>query len=138
MKPSLSTYLQGATFILVLSVFAACQPTETGQQEKTTAATTQPAQTITAAAAKRPAPEFFIIPEDMARKRVWICEDSESDVFHVQHDCPILVQCKGKGSFRNLILPRAVEDYGRYNCQECSKDLDLIFDKDAVREIGRK
>lgn len=79
----------------------------------------------------RPAPEFFLIPPDMAKNRVWICVDESADVFHTKHDCPVLVQCKG--SFRNLTLVRAIEDFGRYNCQECSRDLDHIFDEDMVR-----
>lgn len=79
----------------------------------------------------RPAPTFFIIPPDMADRRVWICENASSDIFHVQHDCPLLVQCKG--SFRNVTIPRAIETYGRYNCQVCSLDLDHIFDEEMVR-----
>lgn len=120
-------------FVLCLCAMASCQPAETADSAEAGAV----AETATAAAdttAKRPAPEFFVIPESMVRKRVWICEDGVADIFHVQHDCPVLVKCKG--SFRNLLLPRAIEDYGRYNCQECSKDLDDIFDKDAVREMG--
>ncbi|RDV16007.1 hypothetical protein DXT99_06435 [Pontibacter diazotrophicus] len=79
----------------------------------------------------RPAPTFFIVPPDLADKRVWICENTSSDIFHVQHDCPLLVQCKG--NYRNVTIPRAIETYGRYNCQVCSKDLDHIFDEDMVR-----
>ncbi|OKL40154.1 hypothetical protein [Pontibacter flavimaris] len=133
MKSNLRKTFTYSVFILALGALAACQPTETGKQEEAVA-TAAPAAPNTAV--KRAAPEFFVIPEDMARKRVWICEDGVSDIFHVKHDCPILVQCKGKGSFRNLVLPRAIEEYGRYNCQECSKELDIIFDRDAVREIG--
>lgn len=128
--------IRSAAFIVILCALASCQYSETDQQQETETTPAEQEQTI-AAANKRPFPEFFAIPKEMMRKRVWICEDGESDIFHVQHDCPILIQCKGKGSFRNLMLPRAIEDYGRYNCQECSKELDFIFDKDAVREIGR-
>lgn len=141
MKPNLIATVAGAMkaaiVLLVLFAFPSCQPTETNAQQEAQAAS--PATEALAASdttAKRPAPEFFVVPREMFRKRVWICEDGVSDLFHVQHDCPILVQCKGKGTFRNLLLPRAIEDFGRYNCQECSKDLDMIFDKDAVRMIG--
>ena len=123
------------TFILCIGAMSACQPTETADSEEA-GAVTETAAAATDTIPRRPAPEFFVIPEDMMRKRVWICEDGVADLFHVQHDCPVLVECKGKGSFRNLLLPRAIEDFGRYNCQECSKDLDVIFDKDAVREMG--
>ena len=81
----------------------------------------------------RPAPTFFVIPPDLAEKRVWICEGASSDLFHIQHDCPVLLECKGKGSFRNLTLVRAIEDYGRYNCPVCSEDLNHIFDEEMVR-----
>ncbi len=121
--------------MLVVCALAACQPTETAQQEEVESVSAA-ASVVADTTARRPAPEFFVIPEEMLRTRVWICEDGVSDVFHVKHDCPVLIQCKGKGTFRNLVLPRAIEDYGRYNCQECSKELDFIFDKDAVREMG--
>ncbi|MCX2740126.1 hypothetical protein [Pontibacter anaerobius] len=135
--PSVTKQLRNAAFILALCTVASCQPAETEQQEQAPEVTEAPAQTAAVAAEKRPAPEFFVIPENMLKKRVWICEDGVSDIFHVQHDCPVLIECRGKGTFRNLVLPRAIEDYGRYNCQVCSKDLDMIFDKDAVREMNR-
>ncbi|MEJ8801636.1 hypothetical protein [Pontibacter sp. H249] len=116
--------LKSLAFIAILgaTTFACQQNTE--QQEATVQATAE---------TKRPAPEFFVIPEDLVNKRVWICENATADVFHMKHDCPVLIACKGKGTFRNVTVPRAVEDYGRYNCQECAKDLDYIFDEDAVR-----
>jgi molybdopterin-guanine dinucleotide biosynthesis protein A len=81
----------------------------------------------------RPEPTFFIIPKELVKQRVWIIEDGKSDLFHMEHDCPVLVAGKGKGSFRNVTLPRAIEEYKRYNCQECSKELDHIFDEDMIR-----
>ncbi|WP_460925319.1 hypothetical protein [Pontibacter brevis] len=109
------------------SVFS-CQQTEETDQ-------TEAANTITAAdtTAVRPAPTFYVIPPDLAEERVWICENASFDVFHVQHDCPLLAECKGKGTFRNLTLVRAIEDYGRYNCYVCSEELAHIFDEEMVR-----
>ncbi|WP_299823989.1 hypothetical protein [uncultured Pontibacter sp.] len=123
----LKNTLKQLAFILILgTATTACQE-NTAQQEE---------QTETAATTKRPAPEFFVIPEELVKKRVWICDNNTADLFHVKHDCPILIACKGKGTFRNMTLPRAIEDYGRYNCQECAKDLDHIFDEDMPRNIG--
>ncbi|RAU82506.1 hypothetical protein [Pontibacter arcticus] len=82
----------------------------------------------------RPAPVFFIIPEELDKQRVWICDGSKTeDVFHVKNDCPNLVSCKGKGTFRNISIHRAIEYFGRYNCDVCSKDLAHIFDENMVR-----
>jgi hypothetical protein len=82
---------------------------------------------------KRPAPEFYIIPEEMAKSRVWILENEKTDLFHLKHDCPVLISGKGTGTFKNVTLTRAIDDYGRYNCPECSKELDHIFDEDMIR-----
>jgi len=140
MKPNAVTAVAGAVKsaagVLVLGAVSSCQPTGSSASEEAQAAAATPEATAPDTTAKRPAPDFFVVPQDMLKKRVWICEDEVSDIFHVQHDCPVLVECKGKGTFRNLLLPRAIEAFGRYNCQECSKDLDIIFDKDAVRTIG--
>ncbi|MHA6248786.1 hypothetical protein ACXYMU_12665 [Pontibacter sp. CAU 1760] len=102
------------------------------QQTEETATDSEPTESATEPLPeKRPAPEFFVIAPDMAQNRMWICEDESSDIFHTQHDCSLLVQCKG--TFRNVTLIRAVEDYGRYNCQVCSRELDHIFDEGMVR-----
>lgn len=125
-----------AALILTLSFSVACQSEKTDTQEEAEVATAEAAAPAAAVVTeKRPAPEFFVIPEEMVKKRVWICEDDVSDIFHTAHDCSVLVQCKGKGTFRNLLLHKAIEDYGRYNCQECSKDLNVIFDSEAVRNL---
>lgn len=126
-----------AAFAVMLLTAGGCQSTPSEENAETAVVEEQAADTAAVATAARPAPEFYAIPEDMMNKRVWICEDGSADIFHVKHDCPVLIQCKGKGSFRNLLLPKAIEVYGRYNCQECSKEYDIIFDQDAVRDIGR-
>lgn len=133
----LARRIKSAALLLIFCAATSCQTGASDETTQTDAVASEPEVTATVATEKRPAPEFFAIPEEMLKKRVWICEDEQSDIFHVKHDCPILVQCKGKGTFRNLLLPRAIEDYGRYNCQECSEDLDFIFDQDAVRELGK-
>ena len=124
--------LKAFSFVLILSgTLLSCQD-KTDQTEEV--ATTEVSDIeATPVVNKRPAPEFFYMPMGMENKRVWICENNTADDFHLKHDCPILLQCKGKGSFRNVILPKAIEFYGRYNCQECSKELDHIFDENAVR-----
>ncbi|GAB3819583.1 hypothetical protein GCM10028895_18220 [Pontibacter rugosus] len=123
---------------MLLSISVACQQQESQEETATVAAPENDASETTAAVnEKRPAPTFFFIPKELSNKRVWICEDGVSDIFHLKHDCPILVQCKGKGNFRNLLLPKAIEEYGRYNCPECSKELDHIFDENAVRALGQ-
>ncbi|MDX5436527.1 MAG: hypothetical protein LPK03_04995 [Pontibacter sp.] len=126
-----------AAFTLMLFTAGACQSTASEENPANAVVEEQAADTAAVATAARPAPEFYAIPEDMMKKRVWICEDGAADIFHVKHDCPVLIQCKGKGSFRNLLLPKAIEEYGRYNCQVCSKEYDIIFDEEAVRDIGR-
>ncbi|MFD3001688.1 hypothetical protein ACFS7Z_15050 [Pontibacter toksunensis] len=108
-----------------------CQ--ETDKTADTPLAEAETAASLTDTTGMRPAPTFFVIPPDLAEKRVWICENTASDLFHVQHDCPVLVECKGKGSFRNLTIVRAIEDFGRYNCQTCSEGLNHIFDEELVR-----
>lgn len=122
-----------ALLLAVICTVISCQ--ETGATEETVATAPTEAAAVSEADTTevRPAPTFFIIPPDLAEQRVWICENASSDIFHVQHDCPVLLECKGKGSFRNLTLVRAIEDYGRYNCQVCSEDLNNIFDEDMVR-----
>lgn len=115
-----------ALFIAMALSFTFCQQTEeTATDSEVTESATAPQPE------KRPAPEFFVIAPDMAQNRMWICEDGSSDIFHTQHDCSLLVQCKG--TFRNVTLIRAVEDYGRYNCQVCSRELDHVFDEGMVR-----
>jgi flavoprotein len=133
MKFTLSEQVTAPLSYILLLAFCllfSCQ-----SNDENTAATSQVevTDTVTAAdaAAARPAPSFFVIPSDMAKNRVWICIEASSDIFHVKHDCPVLKQCKG--TFRNLTLTRAIEDFGRYNCQECSKDYDHIFDEQLVR-----
>jgi len=116
---------------LAIVLLGSCQ--QAAEQENT--ATEQETAVVAAAdtAQKRPAPTFYLIPPNLVRQRVWICDDAASDIFHTKADCPVLLECRGKGNFRNVSLQRAIEDYGRYNCQTCSKDLDHIFDEDMVR-----
>lgn len=128
MKFTLYQQSRLALLLVFAGTLPGCQQTdeETAASQAETAvavADTQPPA--------RPAPEFFVIPPDMAKNRVWICADETADLFHTKNDCPLLVQCRG--TFRNLTLVRAIEDFGRYNCQECSRDLDHIFDEDMVR-----
>lgn len=126
----ISAFRNTLLLAVTCTVFACQEIAETEDTPETEAVTSVSGTDTTET---RPAPTFFVIPPDLADKRVWICENASSDLFHVQHDCPVLVQCKGKGSFRNLTIVRAIEDYGRYNCQVCSKDLNHIFDEDMVR-----
>ncbi len=124
--------LQGTMLLLALVVTVSCQQQEPEQEETITEVATETPTTL--ASKKRPAPEFFVINnKDLATKRVWILEDGQSDIFHLKHDCPLLIAGKGKGTFKNVTVARAIEDFGRYNCQECSKELDHIFDENAVR-----
>jgi len=115
----------GLFFLLV--ALAGCQSSE----EQT--ATQEVAASQAAAEEKqpRPKPEFFLIPPDLAKKRVYICMDSSADTFHQKHDCQELTACKS--TFRNLTLTRAVEAFDRYNCETCSSDLAHIYDENAVR-----
>lgn len=117
--------------LAVACIVFSCQETEKTADTPLAEAETVASPTDTTE--MRPAPTFFVIPPDMAEKRVWICENVASDLFHVQHDCPVLIACKGKGSFRNLTLVRAIEDFGRYNCQTCSEALNHVFDEELVR-----
>ena len=121
--------LKGAALLLALVATSSCEQQKTEQEEATAA--TKPETTLVAE--KRPAPTFFIIPEELAKKRVWILENGQADIFHLKHDCPVLIEGKGKGTFKNVTLTRAIEEYGRYNCQVCSKELDHIFDVDMIR-----
>ncbi|PRY05713.1 hypothetical protein CLV24_12930 [Pontibacter ummariensis] len=120
--------------LFTCSTLFSCQP-KTEEATSAAAGTEAPAEAAVAAVEPRPAPDFFYVPQEMMEKRVWICEDGVADIFHVQHDCPVLLECKGKGSFRNLPLIKAIETYGRYNCLVCSEDLGHIFDEDAVRDM---
>lgn len=80
---------------------------------------------------KRPAPEFFIIPQELVKSRVWLCDNGVSDIFHVKNDCPVFMACDA--TKRNVSLPRAIEEYGRYNCTTCSAELAHIFDEEMIR-----
>ena len=134
LSKQLSNTVKAFAFILILgSTSMACQQNTAQQEEEVTSTAAAPATEATQVVDKRPAPEFFVIPEEMVKKRVWICENNTADIFHVKHDCPVLLECKGNGTFRNITLPKAIEFYGRYNCQVCAKDMDVIFDEDAVR-----
>ena len=119
-----------ALLLAITCSFIGCRQAD----EKIEVSQASPAATVAVAEARtapRPAPEFYVIPPYMAQSRVWICIDESADVFHTKHDCPVLVACQG--SFRNMTLYRAIDDFGRYNCQECSQNLDHIFDEDLVR-----
>ncbi|WP_439881846.1 hypothetical protein ACSX1A_01545 [Pontibacter sp. MBLB2868] len=131
LKTLAGSTLKCAVTLLVLINVVACQQQESSKE---VAATKAPSDvTNTLVTEKRPAPTFYIIPEDLAKKRVWLLEDGQSDIFHLKHDCPVLVAGKGKGTFKNVTLTRAIEEYGRYNCQECSSELNHIFDENMVR-----
>jgi len=120
-----------AIVIVGSGLLASCQSSEKPIEEPA-ANTTQPA-IVADTTARRPAPEFFIIPKGMERKRVWICDDNMSDIFHTSNTCQALKGCLG--TFRNVMLVRAIEDFGRYNCDVCSKELADIFDEDKVRDM---
>ncbi|WP_242927416.1 hypothetical protein [Pontibacter vulgaris] len=112
------------TAIIGLATFFSCQKATT-ESEATLTQEQTTASADTAQAQRRPAPTFHKIPTDMAKNRVYICDDDVSDTFHQKNDCQLLLQCKA--SFRNLTLLRAVENYGRYNCETCSKELAFVF-----------
>ncbi|WP_125185367.1 hypothetical protein [Botryobacter ruber] len=82
-------------------------------------------------AARRPAPDFYVLTPEIYKNRVYICDDIYSDIFHVQYDCKELAGCTG--STKNVTLVSAVRDNGRYNCQACSSDLGHIFDDKLIR-----
>lgn len=129
LRTRIANACRNALLLAATCTVFACQETVETVDTPQTAVATSAAEADTTEA--RPAPTFFIVPPDLAEKRVWICDNASSDIFHVQHDCPLLVQCKG--NFRNVTIPRAIETYGRYNCHVCSEDLNHIFDKDMVR-----
>ncbi|MBC5772497.1 hypothetical protein H8S95_00330 [Pontibacter sp. KCTC 32443] len=117
-----------AFFILCSTFLAGCQPSE--QQETTTTAVEQ----TTAAAdrvQRRPAPKFYIIPPGSERTRVFVCDNGNDDVFHKDGGCKVFTDCKG--TKRNVSLQRAIEEFGRYNCEVCSKELGDIFDDKKIR-----
>ena len=118
-----------AAFAIVCSsVLFSCQSAEQTQEEaKVATEQTAIADTVQ----RRPAPDFFVIPPGMERKRVWLCDDASKDVFHTTNTCEALRPCNG--AFRNVSLQRAIEEYGRYNCEICSKELSDIFDAEKVR-----
>lgn len=128
MKLTLLRHHSAALLLAVCCSLSGCGQTDEKTDTAQAAATVAVADTLPPA---RPAPEFFVIPPHVAKTRVWICIDESSDIFHTKHDCPVLVQCKG--NFRNMLLVRAVEDFGRYNCQECSQGMDHIYDEELVR-----
>jgi hypothetical protein len=80
---------------------------------------------------RRNAPEFYIIPPDMVKNRVWICDNEVSDIFHVKNDCPVFLACRT--TKRNVTLARAIEEYECYNCMTCSEELNHIFDENMLR-----
>lgn len=114
---------------VAISTLFSCQ-----QNESNNAATTaevQAAEADSVQKERRPAPEFFIIPQELAKNRVWLCDDGISDIFHVKNNCPVFMTCKS--TKRNVSLPRAIEEYGMYNCHTCSEELNHIFDEDKIR-----
>ncbi len=116
-------------FALLVASLAACQPSDNTQQQTTPEE--QAPVAVADTTTPRPAPEFFIIPAQSAKNRVWICDDGYSDIFHIKNDCEVLKGCLG--TYRNVTLTRAIDHFGRYNCQVCSKELDHIFDEDLIR-----
>ncbi|MEJ8757421.1 hypothetical protein WG947_10460 [Pontibacter sp. H259] len=129
--PQLVHRATGLFTIIILSgiLTTACQPTEEKVVEEAVTVTNQ----VTAAdtTERRPAPTFYIIPKGMERKRMWVCDDNMSDVFHKSNTCELLKGCTG--IFKNVSLQRAIEEYGRYNCEICSNDLADIFNENKVR-----
>ncbi|MER2997847.1 hypothetical protein [Pontibacter populi] len=121
-------YTLVALLIVCSTAFTACQPTEEQQEE---APVTSEQTALVDTTQRRPAPEFYIIPKGTERKRVWLCDDYVSDIFHVDNKCEVLVTCTG--TFRNVSLLRAIEEYGRYNCTVCAVDMADIFDENKIR-----
>lgn len=113
----------------LLILLAACQSPDNAQTEQTNVQETS-AIADTTKREPRPKPEYYSF-KGLEKKRVYICMDPSEDTFHQKHDCPVLISCAS--TFRNLSLPRAVEAFGRYNCETCSADLAYVFDEDAVR-----
>ncbi|NDK56696.1 hypothetical protein [Pontibacter fetidus] len=118
-----------ALAIVCSTLLFACQSAEQPQEEANVATeqTAAAADTVQ----RRPAPDFYVIPPGMERKRVWVCDDASKDVFHTKNTCEALRPCNG--AFRNVSLQRAIEEYGRYNCEICSKELSDIFDDKKIR-----
>ncbi|MCP2043791.1 hypothetical protein [Pontibacter sp. HSC-36F09] len=114
--------------VLLISL-AACQSPDDAKAEQTNVQETS-ATADTTKREPRPKPEYYSF-KGLEKKRVYICMDPSEDIFHQKHDCPVLISCAS--TFRNLSLPRAVEAFGRYNCETCSADLAYVFDEDAVR-----
>ena len=113
---------------LLLSL-AACQSPDNTETEQTGSQATM-ATADTTQREPRPKPEYYNF-KGLEKKRVYICMDPTDDTFHQKHDCAELVGCAS--TFRNLSLPRAVEAFGRYNCETCSADLAYVFDENAVQ-----
>lgn len=108
-----------------------CQGTENKDEEAAAVSTEEVTAADTTQVPRRPAPEFYVITPELKDRRVWICDDSNLDIFHVKNDCDYLRGCKG--TFRYMTITRAIEEYGRYNCENCSSDLAYIFDENAIR-----
>lgn len=127
---SMKTLIRTSPFALVIMLFLfSCQPSESTETDVATEA--QTVALDSARQEKRPAPSFFIIPQDLVKSRVWLCDDGVSDVFHVKNDCPVFMTCNA--TKRNVSLPRAIEEHGRYNCTTCSAELAHIFDEEMIR-----
>ncbi|WP_125185179.1 hypothetical protein [Botryobacter ruber] len=118
---------------LLLTGFASCQ--SYNQTDKTDIAAAKqpetPAVDSVRLAARRPAPEFYILTPDIYKNRVYVCDDIYSDVFHVKYDCEVLAKCDA--TKRNVTLVTAIRDFGRYNCEVCSPELAHVFDEEKVR-----
>jgi hypothetical protein len=127
----MKTFLTKAT-LAALTIFTlfSCQTNESA--DTATAEEIENAETAGTQADRRPAPEFFVIPMELVKSRVWVCDNEVSDIFHVKNDCPVFMTCRT--TKRNVSLPRAIEEYGRYNCLTCSEDLSHIFDEDMIRK----
>ncbi|PKV63113.1 hypothetical protein [Pontibacter ramchanderi] len=119
-----------AGMVCLLISLAACQSPDNAQTEQTGTQEAGTAAADTVQRQPRPKPEHYSF-KGVEKTRVYICMDETEDTFHQKHDCPVLVSCKS--TFRNLTLPRAVEAFGRYNCETCSADLAYVFDEDAVQ-----
>ncbi|NEM97067.1 hypothetical protein [Pontibacter burrus] len=114
---------------IVAALLFGCQPTEQQQETPTIGMeqTIQEPDTVQ----RRPAPKFYVIAPGTERTRVWVCDDNRSDIFHVDNKCELLLNCTGV--FKNVSLQRAIEDYGRYNCDKCSQRFADVFDINKVR-----
>lgn len=129
-KLLLLTHYHALTIILFVAL-AGCQNKGNKEQDAMHTQNKEAVADTAQQVRRRPNPTFYIVPPELKDQRVWICDESHLDIFHIKNDCDYLRGCKG--TFRNLSIIRAIEEYGRYNCENCSADLAHIFDENVVR-----